>query len=126
MGTWVARNNGLTGTLLNVNYIVIVPGTRHQPSTGHVVFIATDGGVLKSTNGGRSWSQFTLPDPNNAQFGDSPAATVDELTFHWIAFSPLNLNIFHVLAAKDSVSRLWLYKSSDSGTSWISRGVIAE
>jgi len=120
---WVARNTGLSGTFLNVNYIIIHPATKHLSSQNHELFIATDGGILRSLDGGRSWAQLTLPDPSNAEFGDSPAATVDELTFHWIAFSPRNFQVLMVLGAKDSVSRIWLYRSVDTGLTWISRGV---
>jgi hypothetical protein len=121
---WVARNNGLVGSALNVNYIIIFPGTKNLASENHELFIATDGGVFQSTDGGRAWAQLTLPDPSNAEFGDSPAATVDELTFHWVEFDPLQLNTIYVLAAKDSVSRLWLYKSVNIGNTWTSRGVM--
>jgi hypothetical protein len=121
--TWTARNNGLTGTALNVNYIIIHPSTKNLVSSNHELYIATDDGIYHSLNGGTSWAKLTLPDPSNAEFADSPAATIDELTFHWIVFSPLNLQVLLALGAKDSVSRIWLYRSVDSGLSWISRGV---
>jgi hypothetical protein len=120
---WVARNTGLTGSALNVNYIIIFPGTKNLPSENHELFIATDGGVFQSTDGGRTWAQITLPDPSNAEFGDAPAATVDELIFHWIALDPIQLNTIYILAAKDSASRIWIYRSTDIGLSWTSRGV---
>lgn len=121
--TWTARNNGLTGSALNVNYILIFPGTKNMPSINHDLFIATNGGVFRSIDGGRSWAQLPLPDPSNAEFGDSPAATVDELTFHWLAFDPRVLNTIYAIGAKDSVSRLWIYRSVDIGATWTSRGV---
>jgi hypothetical protein len=121
--TWTARNNGLTGTFLNVNHMIIHPATKNQSSQNHELFIATDGGVFHTTNGGRNWAQLTLPDPSNAEFGDSPAATVDELTFHWVSLNPRVLNTVYVLAAKDSVSRIWLYRSVDIGDTWTSRGI---
>ncbi len=120
---WVARNTGLTGTALNVNYIVWQPGTRHLPSAGHVLIIATDAGIFLSKNGGRSWGQFTLPDPSNAEFSDDPAATVDELTFHWVTYGTFDLSNIYVIGVKNSVSRIWIYKSVDDGNTWISRGV---
>jgi len=122
--TWVARNNGLTGTALNVNYIIQFPGSRNLASQNHELFIATDAGIYQSLDGGRSWAKLTLPDPSNAEFGDAPAATVDELTFHWLAFSPIGYNTMFALAAKDSVSRLWIYKTVDIGLTWTSRGVM--
>jgi len=121
---WTARNNGLTGNALNVNFIIIHPSSKNLDSSNHELFIATNGGVFRSTDGGRSWAQLTLSDPSNAEFADSPAATVDELTFHWVALDPRVLNTVYVLAAKDSVSRLWIYKSTDIGETWTSRGVL--
>ncbi len=121
--TWTARNTGLSGTALNVNHIIIHPSSKNSSSVNHELFIATDGGVFRSTDGGRSWAQVVLPDPSNAEFGDSPAATVDELTFNWVAFDPRALNVTYILAAKDSVSRIWIYKSVDIAVTWTSRGV---
>jgi hypothetical protein len=121
MGTWTARNDGLTGAALNVNYIFQHPGTKFLVSKAHILFIATDGGIFVSKNGGLNWAQLTLPDPSNAEFGDSPAATVGELTFHWIVL--IQGVVLLVLGAKDSVQRVWLYRSNDSGETWTSRGV---
>lgn len=121
---WVARNGGLTGTALDVNYIAIHPSAKNKASINHELYAATDGGVFHTLDGGRTWAQLTLPDPSNAEFGDAPAATVDELTFHWAAFDPRVLNTIYVLAAKDSVSRLWIYRSVDGGLNWTSRGVL--
>jgi hypothetical protein len=120
---WTARNNGLTGIALNANYIIQHPATRRLPSENHELYIATDDGIYRSLDGGRSWAKINLPNPSNAEFGDSPAAVISELTFHWIAFNPINRSTLLVLGAKDSVSRLWLYRSVDIGQTWISRGV---
>jgi hypothetical protein len=122
--TWTARNNGLTGDALNVNYITQNPGTRFLNSSSHELLIATDDGLYHSVNGGRSWGKVPLPDPSNAEFADSPAATVDELTFHWVDYDPTDDTIIYVLGVKVSVNRQWLYKSSDNLASWISRGVV--
>lgn len=120
---WTARNNGLTGSALNVNYIIIHPATKHLSSENHELFIATDGGVYQSLNGGRSWAKLNLPDPSNTEFSDSPAATVDELVFYWVALDPRVSGTIYVLAAKDSLARMWIYKSTNSGQTWTSRGV---
>lgn len=123
MATWTALNDGLSGTALNVNHIARYPSSNTRGAQWDLLYAATDGGVFFKRAGNLTWNQFTLPDPSNAEFGDSPAATVDELTFHWVAFSPVNGSLLFVLAAKDSVSRMWIYKSSDLGTTWTSRGV---
>ena len=122
--TWTAVNGGLSGDALNVNYIVIDKSTQHLPRESHVLYIATNDGVFKTLNGGGSWAQFTLPDPSNAEFSDTPAATVDELTFHWFADDARITQTFYVLAAKASEQRVWIYKSEDQGDTWTSRGVL--
>jgi hypothetical protein len=122
--TWTARNTSLTGAALNVNYITQNPSTRFLNSTSHELLIATDDGLYHSLNGGRAWAEITLPDPSNAEFSDSPAATVDELTFHWVDYDPTSSLIVYALANKVSVNRFWLYKSSDNLLTWISRGIV--
>lgn len=122
--TWTARNTGLSGTALNVNYIVQLPASKNSNSTSHELLIATDDGLYHSEDGGRSWAKITLPDPSNAEFGDSPAATVDELTFHWVDYDPTDSTIIYVLGVKSSVNRQWIYKTSDNLLSWTSRGVL--
>jgi photosystem II stability/assembly factor-like uncharacterized protein len=123
--TWTERNTGLSGTEKNVNFIVQNPRTRHLNNANHELLIATDGGVFRSTNGGRGWNKFPLPDPSNAEFGDSPAATVGQLTFHWVDYDPLDKETIFIMAAKASASRIWIYKTTNSGETWTSRGVIA-
>jgi hypothetical protein len=122
--TWTARNNGLTGTALNVNYIVQHPSSKHRNSTSHELLIATDDGLYHSTDGGRQWAKITLPDPSNAEFADSPAAVVSELTWHWVDYDPTDSNIIYLIGIKVSNNRQWIYKSSDSLASWASRGVV--
>jgi hypothetical protein len=122
--TWTARNNGLTGTALNVNYIVQHPSSRHRNNTSHELLIDTDDGLYHSTDGGRQWAKITLPDPSNAEFADSPAATIDELTFHWAAYGPTDNTIIFLLGIKVSNNRQWLYKSSDNLATWTSRGIV--
>ncbi len=107
-----------------VNYIIQNPATRRLNRSSHELWITTDGGIFHTIDGGLNWAQVNLPDPSNAEFVDSPAATVDELTFHWINYKPTDGNTLLVLAAKNSVSRMWGYKTIDLGLNWTSRGVI--
>lgn len=124
MAAWTARNTGLTGTALNVNYITQHPNSRHRNSTSHELLIASDDGIYHSINGGRSWAKITLPDPSNAEFSDSPAAVIADLTFHWVDYDPTNNSIIYLLGIKTSINRQWLYKTSDGLASWISRGIV--
>lgn len=121
MPSWVELNTGLNQ---NVHYIAIHPATRHLSVMGHILLAATDGGVFMKDSGSLQWIYFTLPDPSNAEFGDAPAATIDELTFHWVDFDRLNLNVMYALGVKASVNRQWIYKSTDIGQTWTSRGVV--
>lgn len=128
MANWVARNTGLNQS---TNYITIHPKTRHLDSTGHILLAATDGGIYRTENGGRQWEQIVLPDPSNAEFGDVPAATVDELVFDWVDYAQLNPNdpdgpmAIYCRGLKTANSRMWIYRSDDNADSWTSRGVVA-
>jgi outer membrane protein assembly factor BamB len=121
---WVQRNDGLVGTALNVNSITLRPGDKRLPDTVHELWAATDGGVYFTRNGGRLWKRIVLPDPSNAEFGDAPATTVDQLTFHDVVYSHTDPDLLWVLAARAAVSRLWEYRTDDSGLNWISRGLL--
>lgn len=97
---WQALNNGLTGDALYVRSLVMKPGSEYKNTNSHELWAATLGGVYKTEDGGQSWSQVTLPTPSNLEFGDSPAATLDELDWHHIVFDPTDSDIVYVLASK--------------------------
>ncbi len=107
-----------------VNWIVQNPATKRLNSSSHELWAATDGGIFRTIDGGRGWAKITLPDPSNAEFLDTPAATVDELTFHWIDYNPTDELTLLVYAAKAATSRIWGYKTTDLGLNWTSRGVV--
>lgn len=121
--TWTAKNGGLVSTALNVNYMVIRPGDRHKPTDVHELLIATDDGIYRTKTGGAAWEKITLPDPSNAEFGDSPAAVIGNLIFDWIDYDPTDLDIIYARGVYAANSRLWIYKSTDNMASWSSRGV---
>ncbi len=113
-------------TAKSVNWIIQNPSTRHLSNKAHELWIATDDGLYHTFNGGRGWANIPLPDPSNAEFGDNPAATIDELTFHWINYDRGDETILYALGAKSSASRIWVYKATNSGVNiadWSSRGV---
>jgi hypothetical protein len=112
--------------LPSVNYIVQNPATKRLNSLSHELWAAASSGIFRTFNGGREWAKITLPDPSNAEFSDSPAATVNELTFHWIGYDPTDNTILYAMAAKAASSRVWIYKATNSGVNvsdWTSRGV---
>lgn len=79
---WIAVNNGLEGDALNVNSMLWEPQTKSLSRGSHILWIATDGGVYKSANGGVSWSKMTMGDPSNSEFVGVPVITEDQLK--WI------------------------------------------
>jgi hypothetical protein len=110
---------------LYVNYIAIAPHTRHLPKESHELWIATEAGIYRTINGGNNWSKILLPDPSNAEFGDAPPATVDELSFDYVLFSPVvGANTIFIRGTKTSSQRMWIYGSLDAGVTWTSRGVV--
>jgi plastocyanin len=121
---WEARNGGLAGTALDANYLTLRPGDAHLSDTVHELLLAADGGLYFSENGGRQWGQFSLPDPSNAEFSDSPAAVIADLTFDWVDYDPLNLDTIYARGVYAANGRLWIYKSTDAGVNWTSRGVV--
>lgn len=123
MGVWTARNDGLTGGALAVHWVVQNPATRHLDSTQHELWIATDGGVLRSFNGGRQWRKIVLPQPSNDEFSTA-LVSVDDINFYWIDYSPVDRLTLFVLAWHRASEQLWIYKTTDLGESWTSRGIV--
>lgn len=122
MATLTVEN---TTKSLYVNFIEINPNTRKRPQSAHELWIATEAGTYISYNGGNAWTKVLLPDPSNAEFGDAPPATVDELNFDWVGFSPLvGASEIYIRGTKTLSQRMWIYKSVDSGITWTSRGVV--
>ncbi len=126
MGSWIARNVGLTGDALTVHYIVQNPATRHLASTSHDIWIATNKGIYRSLNGGRQWDEISLPQPNPDQFAPEKASLLSGLDFRWIDYDPTNSLTLYALASNASNDRLWIYKTTDLGITWTSRGIVPE
>ncbi len=128
MGTWIARNVGLTGGALIVRWIVQNPATKHLANTSHDLWIATAGGIHRSINGGRQWNEIVLPDPSNDEFMREAPIIVGALGFYWIGYDPTNELTLYVLAAvgDETDGLLWIYKTTNLGVTWISRGVLIQ
>lgn len=100
---WVERNTSLSGDALYVNSMVLRPGDWRKATTQHELWIATNGGVFRSQDGGRSWDEMILPDPSNTEFEDSPPATVGELSFKCVRYDPTDSSVVYVEAHKEIV-----------------------
>lgn len=96
---WLPRNTGLTENAKNVRSLVIAPHSKHKPSLGHELWIATLDGVWKSGDGGRHWAKQNLPDPSNIEFEDENPPAVEQLDFHHIVFDPNDDSIVYILAS---------------------------
>ena len=96
--TWVQKNNGLTGNALYARSIVIDPRSRELLPSQHKLWLATQGGVYFSSNGGNSWDRVIMGNPSNLEFGDSPAATEDVLDFYHIIFDYDDPDIVYIIA----------------------------
>lgn len=97
---WVSRNSGLDEASKLVRSIVMPPKSKHKPHFSHELWIATQGGVYRSNDGGRHWAKQNLPDPSNEEFEDNPPTTIDQLDFHHIVFDPNDESIVYILASK--------------------------
>jgi PKD repeat protein len=98
---WVERNGSLSGDGLFVNSMVMRPGDERKNNQVHELWIATRGGVYMSEDGGRNWYHVTTFDqPSNAEFSDSPAATLDEIEFMHIEFDPNDKDTIYIEARR--------------------------
>lgn len=120
--TWIKRGTGLDTEV--INYIVQNPATYRLGSEGHELWAATYIGIYRTLNGGRQWIKIELPDPSNDEIMDAPAATIDNLEFIWIGYDPTDNQILYSVAAHKDKARVWAYKTTNSGLTWISRGII--
>ncbi|MBV5347363.1 hypothetical protein JZU46_04000, partial [bacterium] len=102
--TWTARNTGLAGNALFINSMDVY---------GSLVYISTDAGVYKSTDGGVSWaSVFT---PKNAANVTVPSGgvSVDPVTN-----TTVYVGVFNTDALGATLGSNGVWKSLDSGTTW--------
>lgn len=100
--TWVAKNTGLEGDALTVRSMVMKPSSRSKSTANHEIWIATLDGVYRTENGGNSWGKVVMGDPSNLEFGDSAAATEDELDWRKVVFDPTDEDTVYVLATKEA------------------------
>jgi len=124
--TWSSRNTGLTGDLLKVRDLKVVPyWWIYQNSSDHencMVWIASDGGIRFSNDFGKSWIDRT---PLAAL--DSAPAGVTPLTVNYFSIDvfsvPTDINRTIIAQCREEVAgtvHSWLLISTSSGFSWTS------
>lgn len=83
---WTAKNTGLSGDALGVNDLKIDPATQNLDHTKKTLFIATNGGIYVSNDGGGNWVKKNPAEVSNP-FGDDPAPDIDSLAFRALLFA---------------------------------------
>jgi hypothetical protein len=82
--------------------LVVYPG---NPSILYAAVQGPGGGILKSTNGGTTWTLLDNADFNNASFGS-------------LAVSPTNSNVLYLAVWFGPAAGGGVYKSTNGGTTW--------
>jgi hypothetical protein len=112
---WEHRASGLEGDALFVRSMALNPDHYGLPDINHELFIATKSGVFTTSNGGRSWSGIALPTP------ETPSATLEDMDYYDLVYGNQDSNKVWVLTSNGS--GVWVYGTTDGGSSWDSRGV---
>lgn len=101
---------------------------RGDPHTSAVIFVCKDGSIERSVNAGVSFTEITLDDPPN-DAGDSPAPTVEDLTFEQYEpnWAVAGQHIFMATWQNDTDDwRTWLLITEDDGDNWVWQSVVSE
>jgi hypothetical protein len=115
---WVQCIQNLAGTWLNGRDLKVDPHRRHLPIGTRHVWIATQGGVAKSTDNMDHWMRLYdhMPEPLNTA-GDGVPPTKAGLDWLTITFDPLVKDAVYVLAG--TATRGWVYWTLDGGVTWL-------
>lgn len=140
--TWSARNRSLTGSSLDIGGIdVLADGLQVAPSDPNLVYALSGGALLRTRDGGRTWTLFdAAPVLNQISFrrlGSLLGAAADGLyesrdegeSWTLLAFSGQYVSsavedlrgqpiLFATLDPGDGTTRDSLWKSTDGGASW--------
>lgn len=110
-----AINSGLTGGWLLVRSLRLHPMFSSLPQALQHLWIATSSGVGYSADGGTSWNKIT-----RSEMGEPNDATTEEagdLDCIDIAFNPTDWKEIAVYRENPG-GPLWVYVTSDYGTTW--------
>jgi PKD repeat protein len=111
---WTAKNTGLSGDGLVVNDLAIDPATQHfEQHEDKTLWIATDGGLYVSNDGGGGWTQKNPASVSNA-WGDSPAPAVADLSFGLVFFVGNRLFAVGRWQNGSSLWRSWIFYSDQA------------
>ena len=100
---------------LAVNDIKIDPATQHLPDGLKTLWIATDGGLFVSNDGGDSWTEKGPASVSNPE-GDSPAPTAGELRFTRLLFAGDDGRLFAIAnwTNGEGIERSWLFYTDEA------------
>jgi hypothetical protein len=110
---WTAKNTGLSGDALAVNDIKIDPATQHLAHARKTIWIATDGGLYVSNDGGGNWVQKD-PDAVSNNWSDTPAPAVGDLAFVRLHFQGAGLWAIANWLNGSSEERSWLFVAPET------------
>ena len=102
--SWTARNSGLSGDALKVHHLTAV---------GALVYISTEAGVYKSSDGGENWVFAFAPKNSSNQNLSASHVWIDQATTSTVYAGAFNTN-----AVGAPLSSNGVYKSTDSGATW--------
>ena len=103
--TWSNDNYGFAGAIQSIFGGTSITGLAIHPTEPSTVYAASDAGVFKTTNGGRTWSVM-----NSGLTSRSVVA---------IAINPSAPSTLYVLVSVTGVPGVYgVYKSTDAGASW--------
>jgi hypothetical protein len=106
--TVTVKNTGLSGDALIVNDLKIDPATQEYDEDKKALWIATDGGVYASNDGGENW---VIKNPTSVTntWSDAPAPTVADLRFQKLLFANGVLYTIANWKNGDGDERSWAY-----------------
>lgn len=105
---WASKNTGLAGDSLVVNDLKIDPATQHLAEANKTLWIATNGGIYVSNDGGDTWTQKNPASVAN-DWGDSPAPTVGDLEFQKLFFIGTGLLAMATWQNGGGSERSWIF-----------------
>lgn len=102
--TWTQRNTGLAGDFLDVNDADVIADGNYT-----WLWLATDGGVARSTDYAANWTQLTLPDPTG---GDTWAS--GNIKAWAIRVDPTDFDRVFAIIGDTSNQYMWVFRTQNA------------